>query len=108
MKKNMKKKHFHFHLFLFITLLLFLTPRIHAIRRNKFSTPSTSSSSSRQQGFHPWKNNNNSPTEFQLLIFGDKPQYPERVYHSSVGTKKERKVSLHLQPCTSFEQIQAI
>ncbi|RYR45851.1 hypothetical protein Ahy_A07g031625 isoform D [Arachis hypogaea] len=64
MKKNMKKKHFHFHLFLFITLLLFLTPRIHAIRRNKFSTPSTSSSSSRQQGFHPWKNNNNSPTEF--------------------------------------------
>ncbi|RYR00201.1 hypothetical protein Ahy_B07g088306 [Arachis hypogaea] len=68
MKKNMKKKHFHFHLFLFITLLLFLTPRIHAIRRNKFSTPSTSSSSSssssRQQGFHPWKNNNDSPTEF--------------------------------------------
>ncbi|RYR45853.1 hypothetical protein Ahy_A07g031625 isoform C [Arachis hypogaea] len=46
--------------------------------------------------------------KFQLLIFGDKPQYPERVYHSSVGTKKERKVSLHLQPCTSFEQIQAI
>ncbi|KAK7300376.1 hypothetical protein RJT34_11220 [Clitoria ternatea] len=40
----------HFHLFLFFALL-FLTPRIHAIRA-KFSGPSTSS----HQDFHPWGN----------------------------------------------------
>ncbi|KAK7320525.1 hypothetical protein VNO77_30074 [Canavalia gladiata] len=47
---NMKKQ-FHFFFFLLLLTLLFLTPRIHAIR-TKFSGPSTSS----QQGFHPWPN----------------------------------------------------
>ncbi|KAG5053176.1 hypothetical protein AAZX31_02G254000 [Glycine max] len=43
---NMK----HFHLFFLLTLL-FLTPRIQAIRI-KYSGPSTLS----QQDFHPWAN----------------------------------------------------
>ncbi|RDX61593.1 hypothetical protein CR513_60161, partial [Mucuna pruriens] len=50
----------HFHLFLFLTLL-FLTPRIHAIR-TKFSAPSTSS----HQDFHPWAN---SPISSRVWFF---------------------------------------
>ncbi|KAK7306611.1 hypothetical protein VNO77_44562 [Canavalia gladiata] len=46
---NMKQ----FHLILLLSILLFLTPRSHAIRTKFSSGPSSTSS---QQAFHPWAN----------------------------------------------------